>query len=144
MTQNKLDLVHFEILMINFNQKNLFVESALTAFKDHYPLKIKPDIIWITILQGFARHIDKNAEKFRGKFVAHEGKKEITIVRNGFVKGGQNDWPNCFPEFSDKIEENLVDPEIRQLVECIGLRGEDTRQKMKQKRFRPLWVEILP
>lgn len=105
-------------VMMNFNQKNLFVESALAAFKNHYPLKIKPDIVWITIMQGFARHIDKNAEKFRGKFVAHEGKKEITIVRNGFVKSGQNDWPNCFPEFSDKIEENLVDPEIRNLVEC--------------------------
>jgi len=105
-------------VLINFNQKNLFVESALQAFKNHYPLKITPDIIWITIMQGFARHVDKNAEKFRKDFVSHEGKKVIEIFRDSFVKGGVNPWENCFPEFCEKIQENLVNPEIKNLVEC--------------------------
>jgi len=68
-------------------------------------------------MQGFARHIDQNAEKFRSDFVAHKGKKTIEISRDEFVKNGENDWPNCFPEFCEKIEENLVNPEIRRLVE---------------------------
>jgi len=102
----------------SFNNRNLFVESALMAFRDHYPLKITPDIIWITIMQGFARHVDKNAEKFREKFVSHEGKKVIRIFRDSFVKGRVNPWENVFPEFCEKIQENLVNPEIKTLVEC--------------------------
>merc|ERR1711936_504072 len=102
----------------DFDRKNMFVEAALTAFKWHFPLKISPDTIWITIMQGFAQHIDKNAEKFRGKFVSFDGKKEICIRRDGFVRGGINDWPGCFPEFCDKIQANLVDGSIRDMVEC--------------------------
>jgi len=105
-------------VLIDFNRRNLFVESALMAFKNHYPLKITPDIIWITIMQGFARHVDKNAEKFRKDFVSHEGKKQIVIDRDGFRKGGVNPWENVFPEFCEKIQENLVNPEIKNLVEC--------------------------
>merc|ERR1712066_197084 len=102
----------------NFDERNMFVEACLTAFDRHLPLRIKPDTIWITIMQGFATHIDKNAEKFRGKFVNFDGKKDICIRRDAFVKGGENDWPNCFPEFCDKIQENLVNKEIRDQVEC--------------------------
>jgi len=105
-------------VLTDFNRKNLFVESALLAFAEHYPLKITPDIIWITIMQGFARHVDKNAEKFRKDFVSHEGKKMITIDRDSFVKGGVNPWENVFPEFCEKIQENLVNPDIKNLVEC--------------------------
>jgi len=105
-------------VLANFNQKNLFVESALLAFAEHYPLKITPDIIWITIMQGFARHVDKNAEKFRKDFVSHEGKKVITIFRDSFSKGGVNPWENVFPEFCEKIQEKLVNPDIKNLVEC--------------------------
>ena len=104
-------------ILLDFSRKNLFVESALVAFRKHYPLKIKPDVIWITIMQGFSRHINQNAEKFRSDFVAHEGKKEIKIRRDGFLKNGVNDWPNCFPDFCEKIEKNLVNPDIRKLVE---------------------------
>ena len=68
-------------------------------------------------MQGFSRHINQNAEKFRSDFIAHEGKKEIKIRRDGFLKNGVNDWPNCFPDFCEKIEENLVNPDIRKLVE---------------------------
>merc|ERR1712066_541383 len=65
----------------NFNSKNMFLESVSLAYEKHYPLKITPDIIWITIMQGFAKHINKNAEKFRKDFVSHEGKKLLTIYR---------------------------------------------------------------
>jgi len=102
----------------DFDRKNMFVEAALTAFKWHFPLKITPDNVWITIMQGFAQHIDKNAERFRGKFVDFDGKKTIEIRRDGFVRGGVNDWPGCFPEFCDKIQANLVDGKIRDMVEC--------------------------
>ena len=102
---------------LDFHKKNLFVESALLAYKSHYPLKITPDVVWITIMQGFAKHINQNAERYRSEFVAHESKKEIVIRVDDFVKGAVNEWPKTFSFFCEKIEENLVNPEIRKLID---------------------------
>jgi DNA-directed RNA polymerase subunit RPC12/RpoP len=78
------------------------------AFNRHYPLALSPDDIWLTIAQGFARHVDANAEALRSRFVQHEGKKELLVVRDSFVKGSAaNDWQGVFGEFSDQIGEHI-------------------------------------
>lgn len=41
------------------------------AFSEHRPLLLTPDAIWMTIAQGFAIHINNNAEQLRQSFVAH-------------------------------------------------------------------------
>ena len=87
-----------------FTANNLFAEAVHRAFYEHYPLVISPDVIWLTVLQGLANHVDQNAEALRSKFVEHEGKQEIVIDRPGFVKGSaHNDWEGVFPEFEAKI-----------------------------------------
>ena len=87
---------------------NSFVGAVHNAFNDHRPLILSPDIIWVTIAQGLATHINKNAEYLRHHFVDHQGKLYIEISRDSFVKGGKNnDWPRVFPEFSDKIGEYI-------------------------------------
>jgi hypothetical protein len=92
-----------------FTKQNLFVKAVHAAFFDHHPLILSPDIIWVTIAQGLANHVDQNAEALRSQFVHHEGKKEIEISRTDFVKGSPvNDWAGVFPEFSAKIKENTV------------------------------------
>eukprot|EP00463_Aulacantha_scolymantha_P001046 TRINITY_DN1729_c0_g1_i1.p2 TRINITY_DN1729_c0_g1~~TRINITY_DN1729_c0_g1_i1.p2 ORF type:complete len:83 (-),score=13.11 TRINITY_DN1729_c0_g1_i1:525-773(-) len=58
-----------------FTKQNLFVKSVHMAFFGHHPLILSPDIIWQTIAQGLANHVDQNAEELRSKFVSHEGKK---------------------------------------------------------------------
>ena len=84
------------------------MEAVHIAYADHYPLVLSPDTIWLTIAQGFANHVNVNAEKLRKRFVAHEGKKMILIERDHFSKGNpDNDWQGCFAEFSDKIEEHI-------------------------------------
>ena len=84
-------------------KSNGFFRAVHLAFAQHYPLVISPDDIWLAISQGFAAHVTNNAEDLRKQFVAHEGKKQIEIYRDGFVKGSPNDWPGCFGEFSDRI-----------------------------------------
>jgi hypothetical protein len=86
---------------------NHFIGSIHAAFNNHYPLELSPDDVWTVLLQGFAQHINLNAEKFRDKFVEHEGKKIIRVVRNEFVKGKKNDWPGCFTEFSNEIKKQV-------------------------------------
>ena len=83
------------VVKASLHEKNMFVESALLAFRKHFPLKIKPDVVWITILQGFATHINKNPEKYRHQFVAHEGKKELEVFRESFRKGEKKRLGKC-------------------------------------------------
>ncbi|MEP7123267.1 MAG: DUF4419 domain-containing protein [Byssovorax sp.] len=83
-----------------------FVEAVGAAFADHYPLVLSPDDVWLCLAQGFAIHVNEHAEALRGHFVQHEGKAEIVVIRDGFIKGSpDNDWPGCFAEFSDRIAE---------------------------------------
>jgi len=92
-----------------FTKQNLFAKAVHAAFFDHHPLVLSPDIIWLTIAQGLANHVDQNAEALRDQFVSHEGKKELVIERPEFVKGSPlNDWVGVFPEFSALIAANSV------------------------------------
>lgn len=81
-----------------------FVQAVHTAFDAHLPLTLAPDDVWLCIAQGFANHVNANAETLRKRFVDHEGKAVIRIQRNEFVKGSPtNNWTGAFTEFSDQI-----------------------------------------
>lgn len=42
---------------------NVFLAAAHTAYSEHYPLALSPDIVWLTITQGLANHINLNPRK---------------------------------------------------------------------------------
>lgn len=89
----------------HFSKNNLLAKAVHMAFYQHHPLILSPDAVWTTIAQGVAFHVNQNADKLRSKFVSHEGKEEISIVRPEFKKGcKENDWPGVFPEFAEKIK----------------------------------------
>ena len=50
-----------------------------TAHTNHYPIRIKPDDIWLLIVQSFSHHVNINSEELRNMFVDFSGKKEIVI-----------------------------------------------------------------
>ncbi|WP_425396369.1 DUF4419 domain-containing protein [Aeoliella sp.] len=86
------------------------VAAVHCSFCHHYPLVLSPDIVWLTIVQGFAVHVNENPEELRHKFVSHEGKDEITVRRDDFVKGSpENPWPELFSEFSAQIKPLISD-----------------------------------
>ncbi len=85
-----------------------FIAAVETAFERHYPLVLSPDDVWLCIAQGFAAHVNLNADALRGAFVRHEGKANIVVQRHEFVKGSpSNDWAGVFSELSDKIREHV-------------------------------------
>jgi hypothetical protein len=87
---------------------NGFLKAIHEAYANHYPLSLSPDDVWLTIAQGFAYHVNANAEKLRNSFVKHEGKATIKVRRDNFVKGSpDNDWPGCFSEFSRCIADHI-------------------------------------
>jgi len=74
------------------------------AYKMHYTLKLSVSHFLIQIGQALSNHINENSEKLRKIFVYDQ--KEIEIIRDEFILGGQNDWSNTFEEFCEKIREN--------------------------------------
>ncbi len=84
------------------------VAAAHRAFMDHRTLCLSPDIIWLMICQGVANHINANAEELRTRFVPHEGKIQISVRRDDFVKGSpENSWAEAIEEFTKKVKEHI-------------------------------------
>lgn len=83
-----------------------FLTGVLTAYKEHRPFVISPDIVWLLISQGFARHISNNAEEFRNQIVNFENKKTLNVVSNDIELGNPNsNWEAVFPQFTNQISD---------------------------------------
>lgn len=81
------------------------INCVHTAYADHRPLVLSPDMLWLVIAQGFAVHVNNNAEKLRPKLVKFDGKKElIVIVEPGLLynKDGKA-WEPYFEDFADQM-----------------------------------------
>lgn len=90
--------------------------TAYIAFAEHLNYCLTPDTIWFTIMQGFATHISENPEKYKSKFVNHQGKDTIKIHRDEFILGEKNDWNGVIEEFKTKIISKVKDENIEKLV----------------------------
>lgn len=58
---------------------NGFVVSAIKAYNMHHHLRIRPEDVWFAVLTQLAFYINAHAEELRGKFVSHDGKKELKV-----------------------------------------------------------------
>jgi hypothetical protein len=91
---------------------NVFFHPVIAAihqaYCDHRPVVLSPDMLWLLVLQGFANHVNANAEELRPKFVQHPGRVTIKVRRDDFVKGSPtNPWPEVFGEFSRHIRDHV-------------------------------------
>ena len=82
-----------------------------TAHINHYPIRIKPDDIWLLIVQAFSVHVDVNSEELKNYFVNFDEQKTLTVKYNGifFAKN-----------FDKKILENFCEQIIEQMKEYLG------------------------
>jgi len=70
-----------------------FIAAATAAFAKHWPLSIRPQHFWLMILQAMAVHVNMHSEELRELWVAHEGKKQLVVVRNDFqLESKENNW----------------------------------------------------
>ena len=100
--------------LVSFNDghANPFVQATFPAFAEHKGLVFSPDMIWLLIAQGFAEHVDKNAETLRSKLVTHSGKITLDVRRDDFVKGSaDNPWDEVALDFSRQIAQH-TEPEL--------------------------------
>lgn len=92
---------------------NGFVSSAVMAYNLHHHLRIRPEDVWLSILTQLSFYINAHAEELRGKFVAHEGKKELE-VRFDIGSRYTIDYGVFAKKMTQEIEKNIVDPELRE------------------------------
>jgi len=97
---------------------NILAEAAMLAYGQHYPLRLSADVFWLTIMKTVAGHINDNAEKFRSKVVAHEGKKELVVNVGPVFPSTPKGWTSHLPTFSNLIAKNIKDAGLRDLMEC--------------------------
>ena len=81
------------------------------AHINHYPIRIKPDDIWLLIVQAFSNHVNANSEELRKYFVNFDGKKTLTVEYGGvyYVKN-----------VNKKILENFTEQINKQIKKYIG------------------------
>jgi hypothetical protein len=97
--------------------------AAHLAFSQHRPLVLSPDMIWVAVVQGLARHVHNHAERLRHQFVGHAGKLEITVERNDLHRGSpENAWDGVIHDLSLAIKTHLG-PRYDELVSDFGTTG---------------------
>jgi len=90
------------------------VQMAHDAFYEHRPIALSPDVVWFTIAQGFATHVNLSAETLRSRFVRHDGKLKLRVTHPGILLGQPSPWPEAFTAFSEQIAEHVG--KLRDLV----------------------------
>lgn len=85
------------------------------AFTQHRPLILSPDVIWLTIAQGFAQHVNANAETLRKRFVRHQGVQTLTCPVLGLET--HEDWAAAIDGLCELVASE-VEPGVADLVRC--------------------------
>jgi hypothetical protein len=85
---------------------NSFFNGMYQAYAEHRPFVLSPDMIWLLISQGFARHVNANSEKLRKYFVNFNGKVSLVVQNSNINLDNPNSpWDSVFLEFTKQISD---------------------------------------
>ncbi|KAJ9088201.1 hypothetical protein DSO57_1025463 [Entomophthora muscae] len=90
---------------------NGLAEAIHLAYDRHHGLTLRPDHVFIAVLQGLAIHVNMDPEKHKqvlGLSRLAKGQKGKIEVYGNFTLGNRNsDWQGVFPVFQAKIHTKL-------------------------------------
>ncbi len=92
----------------NSNHNAMF-DMLMKAYAEHRPVVLSPDDVWLCISQGFAQHVNKNAEALRDKLVFHEDKMTLKVDSLLQIGGGDNGNDNDNDNGNDNENDKLDD-----------------------------------
>jgi hypothetical protein len=99
------------VYSFNKNKKLGFINSNVPVLNgfyqahiNHYPIRIKPDDIWLLIVQAFSHHVNENSEELRKYFVHFYGKKRLELT---IFKSILNMSKIDFELFAEQINEQM-------------------------------------
>jgi hypothetical protein len=107
------------------DRMNALVQAVDLAFNEHRPLRLTPDVVWITLAQGFSIHVRENAEALRARFVRHEGRAKVpvTVVE---VPASEA-WRDFLAWLSDATGEHLGAGMVALLTQPFSTTTDDAR-----------------
>ena len=105
---------NLDLEMPTVAKSNGFVHAAISAYSQHYHLVIRPDDVWFAILTQLSLYINQHAEELRGKFVAHEGTRELEIIRGG--DRFTTDLGEMAEAMGHQLQKHIVDEELRDWI----------------------------
>lgn len=76
------------------------------AFSRHLPLALTPDVIWLTIAQGFAQHVNNHSEDLRPLLVQHDGKMLLRAKVQQVTC--QEDWADAANQWAQQIASHVA------------------------------------
>ncbi|KAE9375114.1 hypothetical protein N431DRAFT_530964 [Stipitochalara longipes BDJ] len=94
---------------------NAFVIGIFRAFQQDLHLVLRPDDVWLAILTQFNFYVNGHAEEMRHLFVAHEGKKELSITTD-YALLSEGTMSNFVLKMTCLIEEEVVDKKLRKWI----------------------------
>ncbi|MBF9220909.1 DUF4419 domain-containing protein [Hymenobacter ruricola] len=97
---------------------NPVLTGFLTAYKEHRPVVLSPDMVWLLISQGFARHVATNAALLQHELVGFEGKKKLIVAVTDIQVGNPaSHWEQVFPQFNAQIAD-YAGPDLTAALTC--------------------------
>ena len=84
-----------------------FFQGMYQAYADHRPFVLSPDMIWLLISQGFARHINANQEAMRDYIVDFSGKQSLIVKTDKQLEDPTLSWSEIFPQFTEQIKKQV-------------------------------------
>ena len=106
------------------NKELAYIESNVpllngfyTAHTNHYPIRIKPDDIWLLIVQALSNHINQNSRELRHHFVNFKGKQKLTVNYN--ISNLKEVNKKILENFSEQINEQMKQYLWDELVDLL-------------------------
>ena len=121
------DLIDEDIIAhsLNINQKLSYfyskvpvLEGFYTAHTNHYPIRIKPDDIWLLIVQAFSYHVNSNFDKLRKYFINFKGKKDLVVIYENIANIKQIN-KKIVEDFSEQINKQLEQYLSKELLDVL-------------------------
>jgi len=121
------DIISNDVLgySLDINKDLAFLEGNVpllngfyTAHMKHYPIRIKPDDIWLLIVQAFSHHVNANSKELRDYFVNFEGKKTLQVKYYG-IYYKENITKKILEDFSNQINNQMIDYLGKEILENL-------------------------
>lgn len=90
-------------------QSHPFLQAVHLSYARHLPLELTPDMIWLLILQGFALHVQQNADSLASSLVFNKEKETITVFRPDYQPQSGDYWEGIAADFSDMLATKTKD-----------------------------------
>ena len=98
------------------NRNVPLLNGFFQAHINHYPIRIKPDDIWLLIVQAFSNHVNANSEELRHYFVDFDGKKTLKVIYDIDPKGVNK---KILEDFSIQINKQMEEYLGKEIMENL-------------------------